>query len=452
MDSVDFSGRLPLTSGQLGIWVHQQVHPETREYDITKYLDIHGAVDSDAFLAALDRAGRECGTFDVRFGEGPEGPWQRLVPPSRAPLRCADFSDAADPERAAREWVAGQWATPMVLAGDRLYDNALVKLGENAYRWYRRFHHILSDGYAAWFFERRVAAHYDALVRGGSPDPSTALGRLAGLVAADLEYRESDQFAADRDYWTKLFEQRPDPVRLSTTDRGTAGVAPAIRESAPFPQSGVDRLTYPGRGARWTWVAVTSALAAFLSRMTGTQDLTIGFQVTTRRGEAPRNTPGMVCNVLPLRVSLPRGITKSELMEQVNTRLGELLSHQRYPYDQLRRDLNLVGDGQHLSTVSLNVMPFSAPITFGEHETTMRHHNYGPIRDLSVFLCDEGGENGWIFDFEANPDLYSRESLRGHRDRFLSFLDAFSKRAEKDTVESIDLLVAGERGGLLGVG
>ncbi len=59
-------------------------------------------------------------------------------------------------------------------------------------------------------------------------------------------------------------------------------------------------------GGRWPRIVI-AATAVYVHRLTGARD--VGFPVTARQGWVLNQTPGMVSNVLPLRLSLRADMT-----------------------------------------------------------------------------------------------------------------------------------------------
>ena len=57
------SERLLLSSAQLGIWYAQKLSPESAEYNVGEYLEIHGRIDPDVLQRALSRVVEEVQTL-----------------------------------------------------------------------------------------------------------------------------------------------------------------------------------------------------------------------------------------------------------------------------------------------------------------------------------------------------------------------------------------------------
>ena len=436
----------PLTPAQAGVWFALQIDPGTPVYNLAQYVDVHGPVDAAALQEAIHRAERECGAFDVRFGTGPDGPVQELLEPRGRQLRRVDLRGEADPPAAAREWMAADQARPLDLAADELSLDALLQVGEQRWFWYNRCHHLLVDGFGGALLTRRVIEIYTALTS-GSPVGGTPLGHLTALADETVGYLASAQHAQDRDYWTRRFADVPDVVTL--TDRPGAGSfagSPAgfHRETTTLPDGDLAALRRAARAGRTTWTAVlVAAVAAYLHRMTGAEDITLGIPVSARRRPASRTIPGMMANELPLRLRITPDLTVAGLLRQVNAELSALLAHQSYPSEELRRRLRLVGDDRQLFGVSVNILVFGEDLSFAGLPTTAHGLSNGPTKDLAVTVYHDS--DGLQLDLDANPDLYTPAELAAHRRRLVDLTRALVAAPPDAPVGTLDLLTPVER-------
>ena len=100
---------------------------------------------------------------------------------------------------------------------------------------------------------------------------------------------------------------------------------------------------------------MSAATAIFLHRLKGSDDLVFGL-VVAARSNVSRNIPGMVSNVVPLRLAVHPSTTVLELVEQASTQMRQALGHQRYQLADIRRDLGANIDGRPLFGLTINVM------------------------------------------------------------------------------------------------
>ena len=117
--------------------------------------------------------------------------------------------------------------------------------------------------------------------------------------------------------------------------------------------------------------------------MTNEEDLVLGLQVAARVNPATENVPGMVTNLVPVRVTVHPDMTVSECILQAAEQIREVLRHQRYRIADLRRDLGRVGDDRPICTPLVNFMPFDHNFVFSAYRTSTHNLSPGPVEDLS---------------------------------------------------------------------
>ena len=189
---------------------------------------------------------------------------------------------------------------------------------------------------------------------------------------------------------------------------------------------------------------IVAATALYLHRLTSAQDLVLGLPVTGRLGTVSRRTPGMLSNVLPLRLTVRPGMSLSQLIEKVAEQVRRGLLHQRYRTEDLGRDLGLLAHDQKLFGTSINVMAFDRELLFAGLRTTARNLSNGPVHDLSIVVYDRSKSNELGIDFEANPALYSADELASHQQRFLRLLEAIAANPGEQ-IGRLELLEPEER-------
>ncbi|WP_327191154.1 non-ribosomal peptide synthetase [Streptomyces xinghaiensis] len=427
---------LPLSAAQRGIWYGHQLDPSGRRYRIAEYFDIHGPVDPGVFDAAWLRVVAETEALRLRFTEEPDGPRQRVTGSVTA-IELVDVSARPDPEGAALERMRADLDQPVELSRGPLHTVLLFKLTTDRWWWYFQFHHAALDGYSGATVVRRVAEVYSALVAGEPAGGPESLP-LRGLLDQEAAYRASGSFTADQEYWRARLADRPEPVTLAGRSSAAEG---SVRCSARLGPDARRRLTESTGRALPT--VVLAAVAAYLHRMTGAQDLVLGLPVAARAASGT-STPGMVSNLLPLRLTVTSGQSCADLTRHVLSRTREALRHQRYRYEDMRRDQRLALEDESLVGPVVNVLPFSYDRGFGGHPMTSHNLSGGLVEDLSITVYDRGSGQGLRVDFDASASLYHQEDLLTHQRGLLRVLQAMTDDPTAE-VGRIELLDAAER-------
>ncbi|TDV53609.1 non-ribosomal peptide synthetase [Actinophytocola oryzae] len=433
---------MPLGAAQEGIWTGQEFDRDSPAFNTAEYVEIHGPVDVVLLEAAIRRAVAETDSVHSVFGTDEEGHvWQRLAPDSSWPVHVVDVQDEPDPHAAATKWMRADLSVAVDLRRDRLFCHAVFLLGPDHVLWYHRVHHIALDGYGLSLVARRVAEVYTALAEDREP-PAHPFGSLESVVREDQSYLDSEKYAAARDYWVGMAEGRPVPVVLSR-DPGRLARS-VIRVSAEFDDA-IPALKAVAAQARAMWTeTLAAAFAAYLHRMTGTDEAVLALPVMVRLGSVSVRVPCMVTNVVPLWVSTPPGITFTELTGQVSAQLRDGRPHLRYRYEQLRRDLRLVANERKLFGPSVNIMPFDYRLRFAGTPGVVHNVSAGLVEDMVVHIYDRADGHGLRIVLDANPNSYDPDELKTHLDRFMTFLGRVTSEPNVP-VTDIDLLLDGER-------
>ncbi|MFF7971978.1 amino acid adenylation domain-containing protein [Streptomyces sp. NPDC007905] len=435
---------IELTAAQRGMWFAQRLDPDNAIYNIAEYVDIRGPLDRAAFTEALHRVLGEAEALRATFHEHDGEPVQSVRPAPPAQVRTVDVSAEPDPEAAALDWMLSDARTAVDPARDPLYLFALIDLGGERLQWYYRVHHLVLDGFSGGLIATRAAEVYRELTGGQDPAPRRALGSLTELVAADAAYRGSDRFAADREYWLDRFGDRPEPASLS-------GGQPAMpssfhRRTGRLPDPVTDGLHRLARETQTSWPAVTAAvIALYMAKMTNTTDVVLGLPVAARRTGAARRVPGMVSNVLPLRIAVPATGTVAGLVAAAAEAMHGAVRHQHYRYEDLRRDLKLVGDDRRLVGPQVNFLMFDTDFSLPGCETVSHSLTVGPNDDMTFVVDGRPGRHGLAIDLHANGDVYEPRDVDRHGARFEHLLAELARSAPERPLGRIEVATPAER-------
>ncbi|MFE0459880.1 amino acid adenylation domain-containing protein [Kitasatospora sp. NPDC058965] len=441
----------PLLAGQSGIWLAQLLAPDSPAFHAAECIEFHGPLDPELLTVTVDQVLQEFEALRLRFVTDGDELRQVLDPTPPTRLRLVDVADAPDPWAAARDWICTDLTRPLDPTAGRTAVHVLFRGGPTRWFWYQRGHHAVIDGFSGRILVARAAQVYTALVEGRESAPTGALPAFRHLLEAEAEYRGSAQYATDRAYWLERMAERPEPVSLA--GRFAPASADQIRQELRLPQDRADALRAGGRRLGVSWSAlVLAATALYVGRMTSTEDMVLGMPVSARVGRAAHTTPGMLSNVVPLRLSAGTALTVRQLVRHANTRAKEALRHQRYRTEELRRELGLVGGSSPLVGPTVNIMAFDYDLSFAGLPTTMHSLASGPVEDLGFMFYDRQNGDGLSLVVEANPALYTAEQVVEHGSRLLRVLDALATCDPDLPTSRIDTTDATERTRLLANG
>ncbi|MGH3757640.1 amino acid adenylation domain-containing protein [Actinophytocola sp.] len=436
---------LRLLAAQSEVWTAHEIDPENPQFNCAGYLDLRGPFRPDLFARAIETVDDECEALRLRpdtgYGDGSSGVSARLADPGLIRLETIDLAATESAEAAALAWMEDDVATPLRLGTDKLVRLALFRLTPDRHLFYLRYHHLVMDGYGQVLYWRRLARVYSALAEERQP-PRRPFGGLGDLADEARAYAVSAEQSVDRAYWWNRMVDAPEKLDLGGAPDQAGGVLRA------GPQTGVPmRILHSAAAARDThWsVLVIAALAAYLHRLTGRDDLVIGFPVRSRTTRLALTTPAMVSNELPLRLSVPDHTTLAALVTQTGAAIRDLLGHQRFRGEELYRSLRAARPDSDLPTVVANVIQFDESLRFGDSIGAIRQLSVGPVRGLSFDFYGGVSESTLGLDVSAVASAFGRSDVNRHHNRFAAFLETFLAARDGTLVNALELLESRER-------
>ncbi|MEU9247399.1 amino acid adenylation domain-containing protein [Streptomyces sp. NPDC048385] len=438
---------IPLSDGQEGIWHAQRLGGPHALYSVGQAVEITGPLDVPAFEAALRRTVEETEALGVRFTEDQTGE-VRAAPhpaPHRATLRIEEPDGDRDKDGDRRARIETRMREELARLedplGEHLFSHVLFRLDSDRYCWFQGYNHLLLDGYACTLMASRVAEVYSALV-GGRAYPDSGDTSIDKVLEEEAEYRNSIEFADDRRYLSDRFSDRPDLAEVPRIS-GVAGLHDDAREGAVLRETGgLDpaaaaalRAAADRAGLRTSRLLLAAA-GAFVNGLTGSPEVLLSLPVTGRVSETDLRARTTKANMLPLRFPVPAEAGLLDLARTADEAVGELLRHQRYRGERLRRELRWPeGDRWHFGPY-VNILPSAGELAFGDCRGVARDVSTRLVEDFGV-LIDRTASGAEIV-VEANAARYDRAWVRAvHRS-----LIAFVERAADDPTAPLRRIAA----------
>lgn len=397
--------RLPTSSAQYGIWMGQQMVPDSPSYLTAEAIELRGPLDIDALRSSVTAILDHCQTLHMHFEMNNEGLWQ-WPQPAATVLETHDFRHQADPEAAAFAWAKQSLSTVCRPTEDALYRTALLQLADDRHLWYFQVHHIALDGYGYGMVCQAVAAHYSAIVS-GQPLPILPDWSLDKVLETERSYKANGKFERDKAFWSNHLQHAP----------ASAVVAPAqdfsdevLRHGKRLGKEEVAVLEHAARQCGQDWGSwMLAAIGLWLARQSGQQNLTFGLPVMNRLGTPALSIPCMAMNIVPMSVYIDPEQDMQTISRQLAESLRTIRPHLYYRYGWIRGDLGLLEIQKHLFNQAVNIMPFDRHAPFTGLKSTIHPISAGPVKDLNISIFALNGE--WQLLLEANPNAYTSERL-----------------------------------------
>ncbi|WP_232003349.1 condensation domain-containing protein, partial [Mycobacterium sp. 1465703.0] len=375
---------LPLTRGQLDIWLSQESSHAGTEWQLGLLIKIEGAIQRDVLEQAIRQTVAEAEPSRVAFFEVDGQVVQRPIDDPHVELKFHDLVGTPDPAQEACRRASSIQRTPMALNG-QLLKFALFQTQAEEFYLFGCCHHIVLDGLSMALMCRRVATIYSAMVA-GSPVPDAYFGSLQDLVDLESGYEASTDYLEDEAYWSKNLppEGGQDYQPSHTTVERDPGRQSASVQLDAFAVSRMQELSKKLRIRRYS--VTTAACALLVHAWSGSgSEVALDFPVSRRVRPESKTLPGMLAGVVPLVLQTSPETTVADFCQHVDAQIRELLKHQRFPVHHHDEGgfLNL---RQAANRVGINFIPSRLTLDLGGAPATATYTNNGPADHFGLFF------------------------------------------------------------------
>ncbi|OAZ97915.1 enterobactin non-ribosomal peptide synthetase EntF [Klebsiella quasipneumoniae] len=418
--------RLPLVAAQPGIWMAERLSTLPGAWSVAHYVELRGALDPALLGKAIVAGLQQADTLSLRFEEQEGEVWQWVAAERTfAEPPIIDLRTTPDPHRAATERMQADLAQDLrVDGGNPLVCHQLLRVGDDRWYWYQRYHHLLVDGFSFPAITRQIAAIYRAWQR-GEATPESPFTSFAEVVDEYQRYAGSEAWQRDKAFWQAQRQALPAPASLSAAPLGGRAAGSDIwRMKLEMNADAFRRLASHVPQCQPADLAL-ALTTLWLGRLCNRMDYAAGFIFMRRMGSAALTSTGPVLNVLPLAVHIDAQETLADLAMRLAAQLKKMRRHQLYDAEQIVRDSGKAAGDEPLFGPVLNVKVFDYQLDIDGVEAVTHTLATGPVNDLELALFpDETG--GLSLEILANKARYDEAELRRHMARLTALLAQFA--------------------------
>ena len=433
---------LPLTRGQLNIWLAQASQPGT-EWQLGLFVRIGGLVNRHYLERAIYQALHEADSTRAAFFEANGQVFQRVIAYPDVEVEFYDLSHSDHPVQEAEIIASSIQHTPMPMAGP-LFKFALFQTRTDECYWFTCCHHLIVDGTGIALIGRRIATIYTAMVS-GVPFPAAFFGTLQDLVRSELEYDSSIEYLSDQAYWEENLPQDNElGFQSSQAKRELEMSGPS--DPVQLDSLVIARATQLSKALGIRRSSVTAAACALLVHGFSTEgsQVVFDFPVGRRVHPALKLLPGMIAGVVPLVLTVPPEASAADFCQHADTRIREALKHQRFPVSNLEGGGDIGVRRRVSNRVVLNFVPARLSFDFAGLKGIATYTSYGPEGYFAFNFLGVGEEQivstagaGRPFSSFDSADLAGRlqrvlAAMTDDPNRSLSSMNVINDREEAE--------------------
>ena len=444
---MEFDDRaLPLTRGQLDIWLAQETGNFGAKWQLGELVRIEGAVDPGLLERAIFRVVREAEPLRAAFFEVDGQVFQKPVDYPDIELARYDLIGSQDPVQKAYRLASSIQRTLMPLGGP-LFKFALLQTRVDEFYWFVCCHHIVVDGIGLALVCHRIAAVYSAMASGGSIPPAF-FGSLSDLIDCELEYEASTDYLDDKAYWARNLPPQSEPSYglAHAADGRDPYESSVLVQLDPFVVGGIHELSQ-ALGVRRSSVITAACALLVRGHDVESSEVVLDFQVSRRVRPEAQTVPGMITGVVPLVLKASPGSAVAGFCEHVDTRLREALQHQRFPVHVLENKARLRGSGQASNRIVVNYIPTAQRADFAGSAGSGTLTHSGLNNQFGLFFYRD--DDQLFLSTAGAGQLFSDCDVRDLAERLERVLAAMTADPAR-SLSSVDLLDEGEHARLDG--
>ncbi len=423
------SGEIPTTEGQQEIFLSDQFSKEaSKAYNIATEIKLEGDFDEGKMRSALQSLVDRHEALRMVFL--PDGKTMQVLPQLEMDIPFVDLS--YDPNRLAELHIE-EAEHLFDLQNGPLVRFKIIRLAEQVHLVFINVHHIICDGWSLGILTRELGETYGAEVTPfGKVSPLSRPKQLSQFATEQDNLHQIPVFEKNEKYWLSQYENSV-PVLDLPTDfarppvKTFNGAVEKISFDAEF--TAQIRKAAAKQGSTF-YVFMLAAYKAYLSRITGQEDLVVGVAAAGHNLPGNSNLVAHAISLLPVRTQVNQKLEFMEYLKHVRKQVLDAFDHQQYTFGALLKKLRIGRNASRntLVSVAFNLDSPLYALGFGNLKASTRaiprhYETFDTFINLKPQpLSPEGNTSGVDFEWNFNTDLFKRETIQLRLAEFEVFL------------------------------
>ncbi|MGI6114403.1 MAG: non-ribosomal peptide synthetase, partial [Mahellales bacterium] len=432
----------PLTHPQQRIWYTEKFFPGTSIGNITGTFKIKGDLDYQLLEKTINILIRENKALRIHIVEKDGKPMQCIKEYEYKKIDFFDLSRYSEEE--IDEWAVKQAEIPFVLEDSDLYYFAIIKINDNQSGIFMKIHHLVIDAWSIVQLTNKITEYYNALREGKEICVDNAPSYI-DYIKSEQEYKRSERFKKDKQYWNNMFDTVPEPATLrnrNTSDSNIRAKRMTYVLSADF-TSKIREYCKQNKVSIFT--IFLSVLAVYINRVTENDDIVLGTPVLNRSNRKEKNTIGMFVSTIPMRIKIENEMDFRSFTQNVTKNWMGILKHQHYPYDLLLRDLRKKHKNiNNLYDILLSYQNAKFDKTIGNYHEGTWHFNGYQADSLYIHINDREDEGSLTIDYDYVTQVFNKKSIEYLHKHLSKLLEDAIGNPEK-SIARLNLIAEDER-------
>ena len=372
---------------------------------------IKGEVNLDLLEKAIQIFIKRNDGIRSRFVERDGEPDQYMLPYESKKIDYMDFSNSISPQEESEKWSNYTFSTAFELEDSDLYYLGLFRISNKESGVLLRIHHSICDGWGTSVIQKGILEIYCRLIKNEVVNPTPAPSFIDFIEKED-KYINSFRFLKDKEYWNEKYSNISDISEefLYNNTHEIKGRRSTFNLDYKISMK-IKEFLEEKRISINTFFLIVMGL--YLNKKTQKADIIIGNPIFNRLTKKDRETVGLCRNKMPVRLTINKEKSISDFINEVALDIKRDLYHQRYPYDELVKDLEISKRGyKSLYRYSINCYNASYLNNIGDNTTVEPIEYYNGYQKYSLqVIIKEVKHNRLILSIDYRISEYTEEEI-----------------------------------------
>lgn len=331
----------PPSSSQEQMWLLNQVAQTSQAYLMTWTYRLRGRLDVEALFAAWSRIVERHEVLRTRYRQEDAALHQIVDPPGPVDCRLISPTDetAATREQRALQIAAWERRRPFDLADHWPIRITIIEAGVRTHLMVVAIHHIACDDVTFQIIAKELDSFYAESVTGQPADCPRPRIQYGEYAAREKERLSRDALTRHLDYWRTTLRDVPElmlPQRGGLADESPSAGTVEL-DIRPDTATAVYALAAANRAS--PFMVLLAAYHVWLSRISGQDDVTVGFPVSLRTPDLD-DLLGNLVNTVVSRTRHHPGECFVDVLAQVRIQVLDAMDHRFAPFARVVDEVN----------------------------------------------------------------------------------------------------------------
>ncbi|WP_041382956.1 non-ribosomal peptide synthetase [Photorhabdus asymbiotica] len=248
-------------------------------------------------------------------------------------IKYYDVSMQLDSEKKAYLWMKQQIGIPIDYLKETPYQVTLIRLDNEKYYFFTKFHHIMIDGVGLYRLHEYVHKLYTCIENGTSITWLSEIPQYLTTIIKSRKYFNSTQYEKDKSYWFDFLKKKEihqlTPCYQNTGSNNCTLILPlSIKE---------DLRTFCKEYKTNLLFIFSSLVSIIMTELTGQQELVFNTITHGREGKSEKYVVGMQANMYPVYCHISHAASMIEQIKLIKSELKNSYYHCKFPQSHLAR-------------------------------------------------------------------------------------------------------------------